>query len=361
MSKRKRLDPARLVGGGEDTETPVQTLDPGLETKSMFGSFPNGVARYAARAPVASVAGDAALAAALDEVSGELTRARAEGRMVQALPLASIVVDHLVRDRLPVWDEAMEALLGSLRDRGQQTPIEVVRLSGGRYGLISGWRRLAALTRLAAEPGGAGEAATVLALERSPADAAAAYLAMVEENEVRVDLSHYERARIAVKAVEHGAYPSQKAALLALFRNASRSRRSKIRSFIPLVEQLDEVLRFPTQLGERLGLSLGAALVADAGLAVRLEAALERAAPADAETEQAMIREVLKPQEQGLARGSDTESEGRAPATPQAGPPEAPIRPGLSLLRAPGGGLLLQGPAVDAAFEARLRAWLAEG
>lgn len=348
MSKRKRLDPARLVGGGEDTETSVQTLDQGLETKSMFGSFPDGVARYAARAPVATVAGDAALAAAFDEVSGELSRARAEGRMVQALPLASIVVDHLVRDRLPVWDEAMEALLGSLRDRGQQTPIEVVRLSGGRFGLISGWRRLAALTRLATEPGGAGAAATVLALERSPADAAAAYLAMVEENEVRVDLSHYERARIAVKAVTHGAYPSQKAALLALFRNASRSRRSKIRSFIPLVEQLDEVLRFPAQLGERIGLVLSAALQADAGLAPRLAAALEQAVPANPEAEQALIRQVLAGEKQGLKRRSDPES-------------AVDIRPGLSLERLPKGGLLLQGPAVDAAFEARLRAWLEEG
>lgn len=350
MSRRRRLDPARLPGDpDQDTDLPFQTLEGGLETKSMFGRFPDGVARYTTRPPVASVAGDAALAAAFEEVTGELARARAEGRIVQALPLREIVTDHLVRDRLPVWDEAMEALLASLAERGQQTPIEVMRRPGGGWGLISGWRRLAALRRLAEAPGGAGAAATVLAFVRSPADAAAAYQAMVEENEVRVDLSHYERARIAVKAVEHGAWPGQKAALLALFRNASRARRSKIRSFIPLVEQLDGVLRFPALLGERLGLQLGAALMADAGLAARLAAVLGPAEPADAEAEQALIRQVLAEGKQGLERRSDTESASAGA-----------IRPGLTLLRRPDGGILLQGPALTPEFEARLRLWLAE-
>ena len=96
----------------------------------------------------------------------------------------------------------------------------------------------------------------VLALLRHPSEASEAYLAMVEENEIRVGLSYFERARIATKATDQGVYDSDKAALLSLFAAASRAKRSKIRSFLSVVRQLDGVLRFPQALGERLGLQL---------------------------------------------------------------------------------------------------------
>ena len=82
------------------------------------------------------------------EAIQDKARRRAEGRLVQSLALEAVVADHLVRDRLAAEDEAMATLKASIAARGQQTPIEVVDLGQGRYGLVSGWRRLAALHAL---------------------------------------------------------------------------------------------------------------------------------------------------------------------------------------------------------------------
>ncbi|MBD3766047.1 MAG: ParB N-terminal domain-containing protein, partial [Rhodobacterales bacterium] len=108
-----------------------------------------------------------------------------------ALALAREAVRHLnlppASGAQPAEDpahdpEEMAALRASLAARGQQTPIEVVELAPGRYGLISGARRLAALRALAEETGEA-RFARVQALLRPFSAASDAYLAMVEENE----------------------------------------------------------------------------------------------------------------------------------------------------------------------------------
>ena len=91
---------------------------------------------------------------------------------------------------------------------------------------------------------------------RRPETAADAYVAMVEENEIRLGLSQYERARVAALATERGVFESEKAALLALFATASRPKRSRIRAFLELYHALDGTLRFPAALPERLGLAL---------------------------------------------------------------------------------------------------------
>ena len=103
------------------------------------------------RAPIADVASEASATAALEELSREMQNAQAAGRMIVSLPLSEIRLDHLVRDRIPQQGEDMDALLASLRARGQQTPIEVVALAQGGYGLISGWRRCTALSLLQSE------------------------------------------------------------------------------------------------------------------------------------------------------------------------------------------------------------------
>ena len=84
--------------------------------------------------------GDTAGRAALEEVARAMTEAEAEGRVVKRLALADIHMHHLIRDRIALEDEEMEALTASMAARGQQTPIEVLRLPDGKYGLISGLR-----------------------------------------------------------------------------------------------------------------------------------------------------------------------------------------------------------------------------
>lgn len=266
MAKRKRLKPAIL-----------EANQAGLESKLS----------QATRAPIASVAQDASATAALQELSDEMRCARSEGRMLLQLPLAVVDEAHLVRDRLTNDDQDMAALKDSLKRRGQQTAIEVVDLGGGRYGLISGWRRLAALRDL-------GISETVLAIVRQPSDSAEAYLAMVEENEVRAGLSYFERARIVAQAAEQGVYPDPRAALSGLFASASRAKRSKIGSFLKVVEGLDGALRFPAAIGERLGLALAKALEIEPNFAQKASDVLAASAPDSPEAEGTLLASLLK-------------------------------------------------------------------
>jgi ParB-like chromosome segregation protein Spo0J len=207
-------------------------------------------------APIAAVVADAAGAAAFADLSASVARARETGRLVLDLPLDAIAPDHLSRDRLPAEDEEMKRLRDSIRAHGQRTPIEVTPIAGALpYGLISGWRRLTALKALHAETGEA-RFATVQALVRRPETVADAYVTMVEENEIRVGLSQYERARVAALAAARGVFASEEAALGALFATASKAKRSRIRSFLAVYHALDGVLRYPAHLPERLGLAL---------------------------------------------------------------------------------------------------------
>ena len=146
--------------------------------------------------------------------------------------------------------------------RGQQTPIDVTDLGDGRFGLISGWRRLTALRTLHADTGDAAFA-TVRAVVRGAADAPAVYRAMIEENEIRADLSFYERANIAVVCTGQGVYPNPRRAVADLFAHAPSAKRSKILRFLVVREQLGRALTFPAAIPEKLGLRLAAALEAD--------------------------------------------------------------------------------------------------
>jgi ParB-like chromosome segregation protein Spo0J len=251
-------------------------------------------------APIARIAAETTAVSAVRDLSDALTSARVEGRLVVSLPLAAIEVDHLIRDRVTSDPEEMSALRDSLRARGQQQPIDVVDLGAGRYGLISGWRRLTALQELLEETGEA-RFGHVQALLRRPDGASDAYLAMVEENEIRAGLSHYERARIVARAAEQGVFASPQEALRHLFANASRAKRSKIGSFVTLHQALGQVLTFPSAIPERLGLALAQALEADTTLAPRIIATLATARPTTAIEEMALLSATLKPAKTGSA------------------------------------------------------------
>ncbi|MCR8550905.1 ParB N-terminal domain-containing protein [Salipiger sp. P9] len=342
MAKRKRLSPAAALGD----PAPLSAAAP--EVKSMGGALPRRTP------PIADVAAGAATAAALDEMAERWDAARKEGRLVLELPLAQIELQHLQRDRLAEDPEEAEALRESLRRRGQQTPIEVVALPGrAAYGLLSGWRRCRALKALHEETGEE-KFATVLALLRRPEDAPAAYLAMIEENEIRAGLSHYERARIVVLAADRGVFGSDKAALAALFASVPRARRSKIGSFIGIVRALGRALRFPEALSERAGLDLAQHLRDRPGLAQEIAQALAEAAPEDAAAERAVIMECLSradrraAEEQTLSRPVETKT-----------PPETLAETPHLRLRRDGARLIIDGPGADADLAADLAAWLA--
>lgn len=322
MAKRKRLTPAN----------PVFLDAPGAPA-------PAGPLTRPAAVPIADVVRDAAGSATAAELAEALQSARDSGRMVVQIPLEDIRLDHLVRDRIAVEDDDMAALVASIRARGQQTPVEVVALAGGGYGLISGWRRCQALARLRDDTGEARFGAA-LALVRRPEGAAEAYQAMVEENEIRVGLSYYERARITAKSAEEGVFETDRAALSGLFASASRAKRSKIGSFVTIVRALDGTLRFPRDLGERAGLVLSRALEKDPALPGRIRTALEASPPADSEAEQALIARLLVvPETRTAGRGEE-------------------LAPGVFGRETARGDLVLSGPGLTGDLRAALSDWL---
>jgi ParB family chromosome partitioning protein len=328
MAKRKRLTPASIAA-------PDASTGP-LETKGLKNGWAGTQIRSGGpTAPIADVAGSAATAAAIDELAHELQSARADGRMVIKAELESVDESYLVRDRAALDATEMEVLQTSLRERGQQTPIEVVDLGRGRLGLISGWRRLTALKALHADThdGGFGH---VQCLIKAPETSSDAYVAMVEENEIRTGLSFYERARIAARAAEQGAFESPRAAAKALFGSVPRAKRSKIYSFLGIYDALDDVLAFPQALSEKLGLQLAKALDRD-GFNARLKAALAKSKLEDAAAEIDVITKAL----------ASTTYPKPTPSVPE----------GVTLIRQKDH-LVLSGRGVDAKLEADLRDWL---
>lgn len=386
MAKRKRLTPALYPAS--TTEGPVagapevkSALGPGSQSGPDSGpesgpsSDPSGHGgRPLAGAgagltapPIARVAGEAATTAALQEVTEMLETARSEGRLILRLDLDSVQADYLVRDRIEGDAAELESLVESLRARGQQTPIEVVPLGEG-YGLISGWRRLTALRRLHADTGEA-RFATVLAILRAPESASDAYVAMVEENEIRLGLSYFERARIVDRSVAQGVFDSDSAALRSLFATASRAKRSKIGSFLPVVRLLEPHLRFPVQLNERVGLRLSKALE-DPGFAHALPDKLTRHDRPDPEAERALLTRLLDAREKPAPAAKDTSPDkepvssgkkGSAQGADKEQTPGVTLRPGLTLRlegRGPSRVCELAGPALDDALLRDLQAWL---
>ncbi|MGO4915898.1 ParB/RepB/Spo0J family partition protein [Pseudogemmobacter sp. W21_MBD1_M6] len=291
MAKRRRLetpsaDALRELEEGFARET----------TQGPLGPLPP-IAQVAADAAAQSTPGDAGqrVEAARNATDADrLRHAIAAGLLVLEIPVSQVVAEELSRDRLDVDTEEMTELKTSIAAHGLRLPIEVFELPGAeegeRFGLISGWRRLSAVRALLAETG-QDKYRSIKAIVVAPKNVTDAYVAMVEENEIRSDLSHYERGRITVMSVGQGAFDSVEAAVAGLFHAASKAKRSKIRSFALIHEELGDMLSFPTRLSERAGLRLAGAL--RAGFEGELRTRLAAGQGTDAESEWALMEPVI--------------------------------------------------------------------
>lgn len=289
MAKRRRLI--------APDATELQELEEGFAAKPSANPFET----KSAPPPIAQVAAEAAslnsMASVTDRVTlakdqGDAARWRAaesDGLVAQLIAIDAIDQDFIRRDRLVEDVEAMAELEASIAANGLRAPIEVAKTETG-YGLISGFRRLQAYRALAGQ--NAARFGQIPAFVRAAGAGRMAYVSMVEENEVRANLSHYERGRIAVLAVGQGVFSSVEVAVDVLFAAASKAKRSKVRSFAAVHEALGDLLQFPTGLTEKAGLALAAA-VRDGGQA-RLRAALAGADSQDAKAEWAVLQEALK-------------------------------------------------------------------
>lgn len=308
MARRRRVEGPSLAE--------LEELEAGFAAKPGPNPF--------AMPPIAQVAAEAAAAAEplpaavrVDRADAEaLRRAREEGRLIVEIPVSEIVAEELTRDRMAVDRAELDELKLSIAQHGLRLPIEVFELAdpgeGERYGLMSGLRRLTAVREIG------GPEATIAALVRSPRDAAAAFVAMVEENEIRADLSHYERGRIAVVAAGQGHFADLEEAVARLFSSASKAKRSKIRSFALVHEELGDMLSFPQELSEKGGLRLANAL--RLGFEADLRAVLDGGQVVDGASEWAAMLPVIEAAEEGQ-RGEPSRRGGR--------PRNANPRPGL--------------------------------
>lgn len=258
-------------------------------------------------APIAQVAADAAaaldlgdsdarVAQAKDAADAErLRKAEADGLVMLDIPLDDIEADSMVRDRSVLDKEALDELRQSISRSGQRLPIEVYALvdpeaGKPRFGLLSGYRRLKVMRDLH-ENSGWEFYSTIRAILRKPRAAQDRFAAMVEENEVRQSLSQYERGRIAVIAAQQGAFENTESAVSAMFPVASKAKRSKIRSFAMIFEELGDLMTFPENLKEKEGLRIAMAL--RDGAESRLREALATNQGVDPASEWALIEAVL--------------------------------------------------------------------
>lgn len=357
MARRRRLEPP--------------TVDDLALIRAAAAADPDGREPYPVlRAPpIAKVAQDSAAAqrreidalranaARNHEAAERLAALETDGRMVTDVAIDQIDVDYLTRDRLPrdEEDDAGRALRQSIQTHGQRMPVELANLGTSRarpYGLISGYRRLWVIQRLLSETGEA-RWKTVRALVRTPATLGQAFVSMVEENELREGLSYFERGRVCMLAAQQGAFASVDAAVDALFAAASPAKRSKIRSFTLLAEEIGDLLLQPEAIGERLGLRVAQAIRAGKGGALRRHLGARAGALRGAAEEQTALARFLS--------GAATETAPSASPTPALR--ERILDRGLRIAcRTRRGGAVFDvtgGPLTDEALEAALDALVA--
>ncbi|KUF09878.1 ParB N-terminal domain-containing protein [Pseudoponticoccus marisrubri] len=213
----------------------------------------------------------------------EWRRAQGEGRVLVELPIGDISTDALPRDRLDLdavaASDEMEELKTSIRERGQKEPIEVFAVEGG-YQLKKGWRRLTALRQLHAETGDDRYARAVARVDAGQGSRIDLYIDMVEENVIREDLSFAEMAQVAIIAARE---EGQGAAELVsrIYASLHKMKRSYIRSFVFLLEELGETLHFPKAVPRNLGVEVARRLQASPDEAEGLRAELARATSAE--------------------------------------------------------------------------------
>ncbi len=211
------------------------------------------------------------------------------------VPLAEIDPGALDRDRTGLVQEQMDELQASIAASGVRMPVELYRLAEPRppvqYGLISGYRRFCVVRDLHAQTG-QDRYATIPALVRTPASTAEALAAMIEENEIRAELSPWEKGHAAMQAVRHEVFANIEEAVEKLFPAADKYKRRRIRQLARLAEDLDGWLTTPEKMSQQMALR-----VADAcrkGFTHVFRAALEESSIQDHDHQMALIQPILR-------------------------------------------------------------------
>ncbi|MEX0338709.1 MAG: ParB/RepB/Spo0J family partition protein [Arenibacterium sp.] len=194
-----------------------------------------------------------------DALAHEFVALREAGHVVEMVPLDQVHSTVLVRDRILGEDEELADLATSIQDIGLSNPIRVMRRPDGHgFELVQGYRRLNAYQTLLEDTGAAEWEKIPALIIEGDVDISGLYRRMVDENVIRKDLSFAEMAHATRNYLDdpNTEATRMKDALAALFKSAPYSKRSYIRSFAQLLEDIGDLLNYPTAVPRALGVSL---------------------------------------------------------------------------------------------------------
>jgi ParB family transcriptional regulator, chromosome partitioning protein len=269
-----------------------------LETKSMSGVVRRGPMASAISENADSLkerqAKELQIRAENDQLAHEYVQRKADGLVIDLIPLDAIVSEKLARDRMDGQDETLDELIASIQEIGLSNPIRVQKRTDGRYELVQGFRRLAAFRALKAVSARPERYSSIpAAVTYADEGLEGLYRQMVDENMVRKDISFAEMASLAIKYAGDAATDCNdpEKAVAILFKSAGYQKRSYIRGFIGLMDRVGGALKYPADISRALGLELRKRIDADSSVATRLESDL-LAAGTDrlAEEELAILR-----------------------------------------------------------------------
>ncbi len=236
------------------------------------------------------------------------------------IPLTQIAEDALPRDRTALDATDLGELRASILASGLRMPVEVFEdvnpNAPAPYGLLSGFRRLRVFRELSGE-WGLPQYAGIPAILRAPASIPDALARMVEENDIRTDITPWDKARIVIEAVARGYFPNIDSAIDGLYAAADRQRRARIRAMCVVVEELPNHLTDAAALSQRQLLRLAAAC--RGGFADLIRDALMRSSAKSAAAQMALLDPIVREAEWEVAQPS--------PADPRPGRPRRMCHP----------------------------------
>ena len=216
------------------------------------------------------------------------------------IPLDQIAAEELPRDRSQTDEDADHELYLSIMLDGLRQPIEVWQFDEDEgYGLIAGYRRLAAVRRLRQETQDTDRWATIPAFIRTPKKVPEALAQMVAENEIRADISPWDRARFIITTLDRDFFKTADEAIDAVHPRASERKKNRLRATVMAVETFIDQFRDAHELSERRLLRLGTLI--RAGLEDVAKAAIQRHRPKTTEQKWQIIAPIIDEAEQVLA------------------------------------------------------------
>ena len=309
MSKKRRVFDIDLPD--EEPTTPVTAQAPEPRRGPMASAVRETAQSLTSRADL-----EAQIREENDRLAHEHVRLKKAGLITDLIPVEAIATTKLIRDRAQDGRDDLGELKDSILAIGLSNPIQIEQVGEGRFELIQGYRRLSAWRALLEETGDVETwgrvPATILARGES---LESLYRRMVDENLVRKDISF---AEMAMLARDYAADPNTgiddvDSAVLELYRSANKQKRSYVRAFAQMLEDIGGGLLYPQFIPRALGLDLRKRLQEAPGLSASILRDLDALGPTrDSDAELGVLA-----RHAGAGGTSPQRDEMRAPQQPR--------------------------------------------